>query len=141
MISMDTTSPVESIDILTDDKLKDVTFVQFIHCHVSQRWPRLLNSLVKGHAVRVRKRHTLSKLIVLPLLSHGCLLPAARSSLEYSVETATVVRDTGRSRDTCTSKGHHAVGLSDHLSKLSNLYFELFRRVKEFFLLLLVLNA
>ena len=115
-VGVDTTLAVEAVNVLAHEALEDASVLQFNHGHVSPCGSGLLDCRVEGNAVGVRKSLARFLHVILVLILEGGLLPAAWAGLEHSAISRAVVRDSGRSRNSCTGEEAEILALANPLS-------------------------
>ena len=93
-IWVDSALAMESVDVLADNSLQDTSIHQLNHSHMCLGGLCLTDGLLEGSCVSCGQGLAGPFHILLILLLKGCLLPAARSSLENRTIPGTIVWNT-----------------------------------------------
>ena len=115
-VGVNATLAVEAVDVLAHNALENASVLKFNHGHVSPCGSGLLDCRVEGNAVGVRKSLARFLHVILVLILEGGLLPAAWAGLKHSAISRAVVRDSGRSRNSCTGEAAEILALANPLS-------------------------
>ena len=97
VIAMDTTLPMQTINILTDNLGNMALVNELKHCHVSLGWSCACNGIVKVSSLPEREFSLSLCNHVFKLFLIGSSLPAAGAGRQDSIKSTSVIRDSASS--------------------------------------------